>query len=254
MHHAAILAVVFMATSLLLVPGASAGLILDIDLRGVYEDNITGSAADVGKKGDYYAVLSTSIGGYSQVGDGAYLFLRADAAGYLYRKYTDLNAAIIGVSAGVYKEFGDTLSAKAELRAKNKSYRESGRSGGAYSSALEIKQQILPGLWIREGYEFEKNIAGADIFSYTGHMLGIWSGYSISSKTLLTLGYSYLIRTYEEPSGFRNLFHTASSGIFKEVARKTYLSAAYNRQYINSSARGTSHTNNIYILAVTCSY
>lgn len=250
----AIVFVVVVLTSLILsVSECGARLLLDIDVRGVYEDNITGSSADIDKRGDYYSIMSASVGGYEGVGKGTFLFLRGDAAGYLYKKYTDLNSAIIGVSAGAYKEFSDFLSGEATLRVRRKEYKETGRSSNAFSGVFELKQRVLTKLWIKEGYEFEKNVAGADIFSYEGHLFGVWSGYSISPGTMVSVGYSYLIREYEEPSGFRNSLHTGSLAFTVELLHKVYLNAGYYRQHISSDIHG-SHTNNIYTLGILYSY
>lgn len=227
---------------------------MDIGVKRVYEDNITGSAADLDKQGDFYTMMSASVGMSERAGEGIFLFLRGDATGYLYDKYKDLNATIIGVSMGAYREFGGLFAGEAALGFKRKEYREAGRSGYAFSGNLEFKQQVLPKLRIKEGYEFEKNIASSDIFSYEGHLLGVWSGYSVSPETMVSIGYSYLVRTYEDPPGFRNVFNTVSLGITRELLKKLYLSAVYYRQYNISDIHDTAHANNIYTLGILYSY
>lgn len=250
----AIFLAVLLVTSLCLVHDAMAGLLLDLEVKGVYEDNITGSAADIDKQGDFYTITSASAGVYRGAGGGTFLFLRGEAAGYLYREYNDLNAVIVGFSAGAYREFSGSVSGEATLRIKRKQYSETGRSSNSLSGVLGFRQQVLPNLWIKEGYEFEKNIAGSDIFSYEGHLLGLWSGYSISPKTMATISYSYLVRTYEDPPGFRNTFNTFSFGITREVLKKIYVSAGYYRQYNSSNTHETSHADNIYTLGILYSY
>ncbi|MCL5022421.1 MAG: hypothetical protein M1497_03480 [Nitrospirae bacterium] len=229
-------------------------LLLDIDFRGVYEDNITASAADIGRKGDFYTILSASGGGYTEVGQGTYLFIRGDAAGYLYRKNSDLNAVIIGARAGIHRKFSDVVSAEVALGGARKEYKETGRSSSALGGSFEVRQQLTSRFWIKEGYAYENNNASSDIFSYQGHLLGLWTGYLVAPKTMINLGYSYLYRKYEEPADFRNRFHTISAAIAREVARKVYAYAGYSRQYNGSNIPDTANTNNIYTLGISYSY
>src|SRR3972149_4126245 len=90
-------------STLSLIPEAYGGLILEAGIRGIYEDNINGSPEDADKKGDFYTVLSASAGGYKEVASKTFLFLRADAASYLYSKYDDLDSTMGGGTARVHR-------------------------------------------------------------------------------------------------------------------------------------------------------
>ncbi|MDA8082684.1 MAG: hypothetical protein M0024_03380 [Nitrospiraceae bacterium] len=252
-----LISVIFMVFSLAALSPASdaaAGLLMDAGIQGVYEDNITGSSADIGKKGDTHTVLSASVGGYKNIGRGTFAFLRANAEAYVYRRYSDLDAAIAGLSAGVYKEFDRIWSAAGSVAIKDETYRDSDRNSTAYVGAFNLRQQVRPALWIKEGYEFEKNEADCALFSYNSHLLGIWTGYSVTPQITATLGYSYIRRTYDEPAGYRNLFHTFSAGLTGEIAPKLYLTGNYDRQYIDSTIPAENHTDNIYTLGLSYSY
>jgi len=245
---------VSLVSFLVFASAASAGLLLDAGLKGVYEDNIVGSAADVGKKGDFYTVLSASLGGNERIGEGTFLFLRANAEGYLYKRYTDLNVAIVGMSGGVYKEFNSVLSATGSVNIKRENFEDSQRNSNAYAGLLNLRQQVHPDLWIKEGYEFTKNKADSSTFSFEEHLLWVGTGYSILPKTTATLGYSYLRRTYEEPAGYRNIFHTLSLGLTREIARKVSVNGTYDRQYISSNHHAATNINNVYSLGLSYSY
>ncbi len=247
--------IVSVVSSLVFASGASGGLLLDASLKGVYESNITGAASDIGKNGDYYTVLSASLGGYKGIGGNTFLFLRANTEGYIYRRYSDLDAAIIGMSGGIYKEFNNTFSAAGSIGIKKENFfKDSERNSTAYGGVINLKQQVYPRLWIKEGYEFEKNKADFDIFSYDAHLIGIWTGYSVMPKTTATLGYSYLHRTYEEPSGYRNIFHTFSFGLTREIIKKVSVTGSYDRQYISANLPGANHIDNIFALGLSYSY
>ena len=246
--------VVMLLSGLVFTSKAWSELILDAGAKGIYEDNINGSPVDADKKGDFYTVLSAGIGGYTEVTDNTYLFLRGDAANYLYSKYDDLNATIAGISAGVYKELGDILSAQIALKGKIKEFKGEPRDSNAYGGTFELKQKITPKFWIKEGYEYERNDADSALFSYKGHSVGIWSGYLINPQTMVNLGYSYLTRKYDDVSGFKTKFHTVSVGMVREIIKKVYASIGYDRQFNDSNVSNTDYKNNIYTLGVTYSF
>ncbi len=233
---------------------SSAGILMDAGFKGVYEDNITGSSADLGKEGDYYTAASASIGGYRNIGRGVFAFMRINAEGYLYGRYSELDAAIAGVSGGFYKVFSPVVSASAIVLIKREQYKGEGRSSTAYGGILNLRQQVHPRIWIKESYEFERNAAASDIFSYEGHLPGITASYTIAPKTTALLGYSYLYRSYNEPAGFRDIFNTLSLGMTREILKKVYLNGSYDRQYISTNLPGTSHVNNVFSLGVSYSY
>ncbi|GFP31438.1 DUF2860 family protein, partial [Candidatus Hakubella thermalkaliphila] len=182
------------------------------------------------------------------------LFLRGDAAKYLYSKYDDLNATIAGISAGVYKELGDILSAQIALKGKIKEVKGEPRDSNAFGGTFELKQKITRKFWIKEGYEYEKNNADSNLCSYDAHSIGVWSGYMITSETMLNLGYSYLTRKYEDPGGFKTKSHTISAGVAHKIVKKVYVNAGYGRQFNDSNVSNTDHNNNIYTLGVTFSF
>ncbi|MCL5236373.1 MAG: hypothetical protein M1353_00805 [Nitrospirae bacterium] len=245
---------IVLVSGLVVASKASGGVILDAGIRETYEDNLNGSPADADKKGDFYTTVSASAGGYTEVVDGTYLFLRGDAATYLYSKYNDLNATLGGISAGVYKELGDVFSAQLALKGKLKNFKGTLRDSSAYGGTFELKQQISPDFWIKEGYEYEKNDADSRLFSYNGHSVGVWSGYLITPKTMFNLGYSYLTRKYEDAFGFRTKSHTISAGIVRELVKKVYVNLGYDRQFNDSNVANTDYKNNIYTLGVTYSF
>lgn len=252
MHRGACL--FFVAFGFVAPSQAVAEPILDFGAGATYEDNINGSPSDADKEGDFYTTLFASLGGYTRVVEGTYLFLRGDAATSVYGKYNDLNVTIGGISAGVYKSFNDMLSAQLSLKGKIKTFKDEPRDSRALGGAIELKQQVTPTLWIKEGYEYERNNADSDLFGYKGHLAGVWSGYLIDPKTMLNLGYSYLSRKYDDATGFRTTSHTISAGLVRELAKRVYATIGYDRQINDSNVSGSDHNNNIYTIGVTYSF
>lgn len=236
---------------LIAASGASGEVYSIVELKGVYEDNITGSAVDIGKGGDYYSALTASLGRYHGIGSNTYLFLKASADGYIYSKYTDLNSIVVGINGGIYKDFTDRVAAQITLKGKKNEFKDSRRSGVAYGASVEIKEQVSPRFWLKQEYEFEKNDADEALFTYRGHFLGVWAGYIVFPKTSLTGGYSFLSINYREPSNFKDEIHTVSFDISRDFLKKMIIHGNYSRQFINSSASDKGPTNNIFSIGVS---
>lgn len=271
-----------------------AGLILDAELRLTYEDNVVGLLSDQerggvstgagttggmmaaapgiggmgsGKNrytgsssgssqspGDFSATLSAEAGGYGDVGMGSVIFAKGFALHTSYDTYTDLDATIAGVSTGVITNFSSTVSARAAILAKIKRFGDSARDSNAYGGNLGLKEKLTPSLWIREFGEFEKNSADQSVFSYTGSTIGIGAGYAFTRQTFATIGYSYLVQKFDDPSVGEMRTHTAFLGAEWALNRNWAVGGEYDLQFIKDNATGTNATNNIFSLALRYAY
>lgn len=231
-----------------------AGLILDVGVRGTYEDNINGSTTDANKEGDYATTVSATIGGYTEVvRRTTYLFLRGGGERTSYNKYPQLDATIGYLSAGVYHRMGDVLSVQITAKGRDKDYEGTARDSTSYGGAFELKQQLTRSFWIKEGYEYEKNNANSDSLNYDGHTAGIWAGIRTTPDTFLGIGYSYLLRKYET-TNFETTSQTISGSIAWRMASRIYANAGYDRQLNDSDTPGTKYYNNIYTVGLSYSY
>ncbi len=237
-----------------LAASAYGALTMEAGVKGVYEDNVNGSSSDINKKDDYYSIVSAGIGGYTAVSKHTFLFVRGDIAGYYYNKYSDLDSNQAGISTGVYKELNNVLSIQVTLKGKVKEFKGTPRDSNALGGAFEFKQQISPRLWVKEGYEYEHNNADSNLFSYNSHAVGAWSGFLITPRTMLNLGYSYLTRKYDDVGGFRTTSHTISAGVVRQLMKKVYLNVAYDLQFNDSNISNTDYTDNIFSVGVRYSY
>lgn len=246
---------IFLPTLLFLTGEASSGEVsFDLEARGVYEDNLSGSAVDAEKQGDFYTILGASFSLDTQTESAYSLFLRGDAARYLYRRYSDLNASTLGIAAGITRNFGYSLAASLSLKSRIRDFPGGQRDGRAYGGALALRHRISFRHWMTGEYEYERNSAGADIYSYKGHRAGAVLGSFLTRRVVLQLGYSFLTRKYEDEFRTRTVFHTLSSGISRQVAEDLYVQAEYHRQFISSNAPETGHSNNIYSLGILYSF
>ena len=117
-----------------------------------------------------------------------------------------------------------------------------------------MKEKLTPLFWLREFGQYEKNSADTSVFSYTGTTIGMEAGYAVMKKTRATLGYSYLVQKYDEPSGAEMKTQTAYVSAEQTVRKNWAVSGEYDLQLSKENVTGTSATDNIFSLALRYSY
>jgi hypothetical protein len=271
-----------------------AGLLLDAELRFQYEDNVVGLLSDQQKSsvstgagmsggtamqassmggmgggknnytgsssgssqspGDFSATLYAEAGGYQDVGRDAEVFAKGFASHTSYDTYTDLNSNIGGVSTGISVFLSDIISTRVSILGKIKRFDDSQRDSTAYAGNISLKEKLTPSFWLREFGQYENNSADTSVFSYAGTTIGIGAGYAFTKKTLATLGYSYLVQKYDEPSGAEMKTHTMYLGAEQTIGKYWAVSGEYDLQLSKENVTGTSATDNIFSLALRYNY
>lgn len=272
---------------LVCVPTAEADIYYNIAIKGVHEDNVVGLLSD--KRGGYAAMPGTtggtmmsgvmgpgmgpvytgsssasnsdsSIGFFADLGvsktiaQDTSLFLTGSAEHTSYSNFTQFNSTIGGFSTGLTKGFGDMVTAKIAINGLIKRFRDSQRDATAYGVSLAAKEKLSSSLWLKEGYVYEKDDADSPFFTYNGNSLNVWAGYLILPKTTVLLGYNYLVRDYDEPSGFQVTAQTVSVGLEYELLKKWFIDAQYDHQASDSNVPDTNTTDNIFSLGLRYSY
>jgi hypothetical protein len=277
----------------LAVPAAQAAdIFYDAAIKGAYEDNVVGLLSD--KRGGYAGMPATGAGGgvmmapgmgpgggmggsipqdtgtqsksdtsinifadigvLTKISPDTNLFLIGGAQHTSYSSFTQFDFTIGGLSAGVYKGFGDVFSGKFAINGAIKNYQDSQRNSTAYGATLNLRERLTPIFWLRETYDYEQNNADSPLFTYTGNSGSIWAGLSAMHGTTFLLGYNYLVRDYNEPSGFKVTASTISLGVEHELVKKWYIDARYDHQISDSNVPGTNSTDNIYSIGFRYSY
>lgn len=271
-----------------LAPVAQAGIFYDFAVKGTYEDNVVGLLSDklggtavipatspgmmgamggpgmggsipqdtgTQSKSDFSMNYFADIGGSTDIAAGTYLFLIGSVQHTSYNTFNEFDNTIGGLTAGMDKSLGEIVTVRLALNGSIKRYRDSKRDSTSFGPAVTFKEQFTPAFWLKESYYYEKNNADSPLFTYTGNQAAIWGGYLIVPKTTtLLLGYSYLVRDYDQPSGFQVTSHTLSAGIEHEFAKKWFIDAQYDHQMSDSNVPGTSSTDNIVSFGVRYSY
>jgi hypothetical protein len=274
----------------LAVSAAQAEIFYDASVKGAYEDNVVGLLSD--KRGGYAGMpvtgtgpgammaqkqmggmggsipqdtgtqskSDTSINIFADIGvstkikPDTSLFLMGGAQHTFYSYFTQFDFTIGGLSTGIYKEFGDVFSGKLAINGAIKNYQDSQRNSTAYGATLSLRERLTPIFWLRETYDYEQNNADSPLFTYTGNSGSIWAGLSAMPRTTFLLGYNYLVRDYNEPSGFKVTASTISLGVEHELVKKWYIDARYDHQISDSNIPGTNSTDNIYSIGLRYGY
>jgi hypothetical protein len=268
---------------------ASAGVLLGVDVRMSYEDNVVGLLSDkqLGVSGgmtggggtmmqamsmgtgtgmgggqpqyigsqsssDFSSTISAEAGGYMDISAETALFAKGFAQHTAYNKFTDFNSTIAGASTGANVIMGDGLSGRLTLYGKIKHFGDSNRNSKAYGATINLKQKLFPALWFREYVEYEDNRADSSAFSYIGTTIGISAGYEVMETLFLTSGYSYLVQNYRNV-GSKLITNTASLSLEKRLAKAWSVGGEYDRQ-ISKPDGGSSVTDNIFSLALRYTY
>ncbi len=219
------------------------------------KNNYTGSSSGSSQSpGDFSATLYAEAGGYQDVRSDAEVFAKGFASHTSYDTYTDLNSNIGGVNTGISVILSDLLSTRISVLGKIKRFDDSQRNSTAYAGNFSLKEKLTPSFWLREYGQYEKNSADTSGFSYTGTTIGMEAGYAVMKNTRATLGYSYLVQKYDEPSGAEMNTHTVYVSAEHTVRKHWAVSGEYDLQISNENLTGTSATDNILSLALRYSY
>ena len=253
---------------LVVTPEAQAEMFYDVGIKTIYEDNVIGLLTDkrggMGntspkntgsqQRGDLSANLFADIGGSKDISGDASLFLVGSAEHTSYSTFTEFDSTIGGLGAGASAKLSDQVTARIAVSGKIKRFEDSRRNSASYGGNFALKEQIRPRFYLKEIYEYEKNNADSPQFSYVGNSIGIWAGFLVAPQTKLSLGYSYLKRDYDDPSGFFATSHTVSAALEYELAKRWYFDTGLDLVTNHASEPSTTAEDNILSVGIRYSY
>ncbi|HEX9021058.1 MAG TPA: hypothetical protein VF903_07340, partial [Nitrospirota bacterium] len=88
----------------------------------------------------------------------------------------------------------------------------------------------------------------------TGKKAGLVLGYVPLKMTLVTFGYSYLIREFDAPSSAEIKTNTVSAGLEQSFTKSWSVAGEYDLQLSKENINNSSTTDNIFSLALRYSY
>ncbi len=205
-------------------------------------------------KSDESLNLFADIGASTEIGSAASAFLIGSAQHTFYNNFTELDNTMAFLGAGVNKKIGDIVTVKLAMSGGIKRYDDSSRDSSAYGPSITFKEELTPAFWLKENYYYEKNDADSPLFTYSGNSVSIWAGYLVLPMTRLLLGYNYLVREYDQPSGFKVTANTVSVGVEQALAKRWFIDGEYDHQSADSNVAGVSSTDNIISVDLRYSY
>jgi hypothetical protein len=214
----------------------------------------TTSTTSTTSAGDFSTTLVAEAGGYLDITRDSEIYAKGFGSRTSYGTYTDLDATIGGVNAGMITKFGDSVSGRVSLTGKVKHFGDPWRNATSYGGNISLKEKLTPTFWLREFIEYEENSADLSVFSYTGTTVGISSGYALAPKTLAVLGYTYLVQQYDEPADSEMKTSTAYLSLEQTLATVWGITGEYAFQNSTESVTGSKMTNNVYSLSFRYSY
>jgi len=272
-------------------PAAQAGIYYDAEIKGTYEDNVVGLLSD--KRGGTAGITTTAsnpgmmsamsmtgmgghtppyvgsstqsnsdtsislfadLGSFTRIAEDTLWFVTGSAQHTWYSYYTEFDSTIGGLSTGIDQGLGNITTARFAINGAIKRYNDSQRNSSAYGANISLKERLNNAFWLRESYDYEKNDATSAFFTYQGNAASIWAGYLVAPRTAVLFGYNYLVRNYDEPSGFKVTAQTFSLGLDWKIVKEWFFDAHYDHQVSDSNVPGTNSTDNIYSIGLRYSY
>ena len=244
------------ATGIVAFPNSGyAGMLFDAGVRARYEDNITRSPVDVAEDGDFYTNAFVSAGTYREIREATtFLMLRAGVDVYSYNTYDELNEVSGFASIGLYRRYSEIFSGFAKVRGRGSDFEDRERDSIAAGFTIELRQQVTSRLWIKQSYEYERNEARSELFTYDAHGVSVWGGLTVTPKTVLGAGYGYLLYRYDDETHFESRSHTVSVEVERFLTSAIYVSVSYDWQYYSVGPPEAKYHNHIYSAGLAYSY
>jgi hypothetical protein len=206
------------------------------------------------KDNDFSTELYADIGYLNKIDASTSLFVQASFQHTGYADFDQFDFTIFGISGGVKRRLSNIVSARGSLDLKLKEYDNPLRSGTSLGVKASLTERFGKVLWFREFYGFERNIADSAIYRYDGHSIGIRAGLDLTALWSIEMGYSYLLREYDEPAGYRVTSTTVSAGLTRMLGNLWSVIVGLDQETSKENFFSTTSTNNMVSVALQFLY
>ena len=206
------------------------------------------------KDGDFSTELYADIGYLNKIDASTSLSVQASFQHTGYADFDQFDFTIFGISGGVKRRLSNIVSARGSLDLKLKEYDNPLRSGTSVGAKASLTERLGKVLWFREFYGFERNIADSAIYRYDGHSIGIRAGLDLTALWSVEMGFSYLLREYDEPAGYRVTSTTVSAGLTRMLGNLWSVIVGLDRETSKENFFNTTSTNNMFSVALQFLY
>lgn len=205
------------------------------------------------KKADYSTTIHADIVSRTVLNDSTALLFQIGAEYTAYQKFKSLDFLIAQAKAGIAYNFTHDVSGKLYLTGATKDFKNDLRDSTAFGTSLQLKEKFTP-FWLKQRIDLEQNHAKDSLFSYDGSSAGLRAGYDITAQSYISVGFSYLIRKYKAPAGFKVNSQTASAEWNWNFAEHWSARVGYDREMADSNVPDSATTNNIYSVGLQASF
>jgi hypothetical protein len=216
-----------------------------------------GAAAGGGaqKQGDLSTSFYADIGSDHDVTGATSLLFLLSAEHTAYSTLSQFDFTIGTLSAGIRHRFSETFSGTFALNASLKDFQGSDRDGTAFGASAGLKEDLSDSFWLKQTIDIEYSTATTSVFAYSGGSAGIHGGYDLSDNQQLWIGYSYLVRNYQNSTPADKLTSQVASASWSlDLSEDWYVMARYDHEVDRLQVSGTSATNNIYSIGLYYQY
>jgi len=115
----------------------------------------------------------------------------ATLEGTAYRTLSDLSCAEITVAPGILYNLHRSWTVTVSPFLQAKEVRDSDQSSIAFGGKVGMRQQFLKDMYVGQYYTYKDSSAGADVYSFSEHAVGIYAGVNWTSSFFSEIGYEY---------------------------------------------------------------
>ena len=205
--------------------------------------------------GDLSVSIMAELGASGHRGDRFTFYALGFAQRIDYQEFSEYDQAAAGVNAGatlhVSEAFAASLSGSGGIRRYDN---DPGRDGTEYSGSASMKEFVTDDLWLREAATYETYRASSRDFSNRGPAYRITAGYDLTDDLLVTAGYRFQSRQYQDSEATVLRTRTALLGTDYDFTDHWSAWFAYERQTTNPGTSDVITRNNIFTLALRWDY
>jgi hypothetical protein len=205
--------------------------------------------------GDLSATIMAELGVSGDAGDRFTFYALGFAERTDYQEFSEYDQAAAGVSAGATVHVSDAFAASLYGRGGARRYdNDPDRDGKEYSGSAALKQYVADDLWLREAAAYDIYRAVSQDFSYRGPAYRLAAGYDLTDDLLVTAGYRFQSRQYQDIAATVLRTRTALLGMDYGLTDRWSTWLAYERQTTHPGTSDVITRNNIFTLALRWDY
>lgn len=205
--------------------------------------------------GDLSVMVMAELGVSGQSG-GSFTFY---ALGYAekidYQEFSEYDQAAAGMNAGATVYMSDAFSASLSGSGGTRYYEnDPARDGEEYSGTAGLKQYITDNLWLREAASYNVYRAELQDFSNRGTSCRLAAGYDLTDDLLVTAGYRFQSRQYQDTAATVLRTRTLLLGGDYDLTDHWSAWLAYERQTTHPGTSDVITRNNMFTLSLRWDY